>query len=616
MFRSSRSDGFPNREYVSQRRTRSTKRQQSSSSVLPQVVLLVIVAAVSFYAGCLWTLQASMSQWEEKCSQHNTMLGVNAPKDAARQLDATAAAPTPPPIDPKSTRRQPFQFPKSLKSYLNGMARITKQDFTDSFDLGVPLDNNVEDDILLLYQKTNALPEQVKRLYKKKHPTNPTLEGAFEELIPHISQPSEALVNCETLHVILTDHSSRKQCVALVPQYESYHVMKYMRTAFDPRTGKTSGKPGPSHPLTLVSRGYQSNGVQQFLPPLQKHTDRLWDMLGNYIKELPNVLAKLKPLAQSAATDDKTVIVMVCNFGQSELLMNFACSARASGFDLQKVLVFATDVETQQIAQGLGIKVFYDETNFGDMPSEAAGRYGDRKFTAMMMAKVFCVQLVSLLGYDVLFQDVDIVWFRNPLEYFHNQALANATTYFDMYFQDDGAHSTRYVPYSANSGFYYVRHNDRTQHFFNALLMAGDLVLKTDSHQQALIALLSEHASLFGLRVKVLDKNMEEFPGGYHYHQKTGKYMRAFFADQVHPYLFHMSWTKNKDNKLLFLKQSGMWYVQDECVAKKPSEISSHDMATACCAAEALVSCHYRDKPSKIPCKDKPPIDEGHPSFW
>jgi hypothetical protein len=74
--------------------------------------------------------------------------------------------------------------------------------------------------------------------------------------------------------------------------------------------------------------------------------------------------------------------------------------------------------------------------------------------------------------------------------------------------------------------------------------MAGDLVLKTDSHQQALVAVLSEHASLYGLRVKVLSRDEDDFPGGYHYHQKTGKYMRAFFQGQKEPYIIHMSWTK------------------------------------------------------------------------
>ena len=71
--------------------------------------------------------------------------------------------------------------------------------------------------------------------------------------------------------------------------------------------------------------------------------------------------------------------------------------------------------------------------NFGDMPSEAAGRYGDRKFTMMMMAKVLCVQMVSTLKYNILFQDVDIVWYKNPIPFFEEKDTDLQE--FDMLFQ-------------------------------------------------------------------------------------------------------------------------------------------------------------------------------------
>ena len=55
------------------------------------------------------------------------------------------------------------------------------------------------------------------------------------------------------------------------------------------------------------------------------------------------------------------VIVMVCNLGQSELLLNFVCAAKSRGIDLSAVLVFATDTETKELAEGLGLTAFYDE---------------------------------------------------------------------------------------------------------------------------------------------------------------------------------------------------------------------------------------------------------------
>ena len=58
---------------------------------------------------------------------------------------------------------------------------------------------------------------------------------------------------------------------------------------------------------------------------------------------------------------NNAVVVLTCNMGQSVLLMNFACSAQRRGFDLGNILVFPSDVETKEIAEGLGLTTYYDE---------------------------------------------------------------------------------------------------------------------------------------------------------------------------------------------------------------------------------------------------------------
>jgi hypothetical protein len=85
-----------------------------------------------------------------------------------------------------------------------------------------------------------------------------------------------------------------------------------------------------------------------------------------------------------------------------------------------------------------------------------------------------------------------------------------------------------------------------------------------------------------------------------------------------HPFLFHMSWTKNKDNKINFFQQMGDWYVQDQCIHKPVSEIQgiASDFDASCCSAEPLFSCHYSDKPSKTSCKGSPTIDKWGRAFW
>ena len=92
--------------------------------------------------------------------------------------------------------------------------------------------------------------------------------------------------------------------------------------------------------------------------------------------------------------------------------------------------------------------------------------------------------------------------FFATVPFFHDKS--NPLYDFDMFFQDDGARSLRYAPYSANtgqpraislmsdvffsffirwnlmsfclplSGFYYVRNNVKTKFLFRALLFQGE----------------------------------------------------------------------------------------------------------------------------------------------
>ena len=97
--------------------------------------------------------------------------------------------------------------------------------------------------------------------------------------------------------------------------------------------------------------------------------------------------------------------------------------------------------------------------------------------------KITSVYSVVATGRHALFQDADVVWLRDPIEYFFTQADDQV----DCFFMDDGARSARYTPLYTNSGFYFIRNNMRTQFFMHRMLMAYDTVLAVRSHQHALI---------------------------------------------------------------------------------------------------------------------------------
>ena len=213
--------------------------------------------------------------------------------------------------------------------------------------MGVPVDRTVvgNEQVLLLYNRELSLPkDRTMANAARKQGDIPTFKSALE-----------ATENCDYLNVILTDYSKpRAQCWALMGQYESFHVQKFMRL---PKKGKVER----DLPLRIVSRGFAGNGRKSTNPPLRNETLAYWSTLAPYLANLPSVLERLDPVAKVVAGDSKTVVVMVCNFGQAELLMNFVCHARSRQLDLSHVLLFATDMETKDLAESLGIAVWYDE---------------------------------------------------------------------------------------------------------------------------------------------------------------------------------------------------------------------------------------------------------------
>eukprot|EP00978_Attheya_sp_CCMP212_P010841 scaffold26338_cov49-Attheya_sp.AAC.10 len=469
-----------------------------------------------------------------------------------------------------------------------GIAQVDKTELFAAFDNGFPESHGINrgsEEAFILYSGTPAMPTDAKLQRKIIYD-----DGVG---VP-VTDVAKATENCETLNFVTTQaYRGAAQCLVIAGHYESYHVRKWMRK-----------KPGEE--LQLVGRGYQGAAKpDEFTPPKERALALNRERLQKYLNTLKDLEQDLKPILKRIAKR-KTVIVMVCNKGQSDLLMNFVCSSKARGFDISQILLFATDDETQKLATSLGLESYFDKRNFDDMPTEEAKRYGDRAFAAMMYPK-----------------DVDIVWYKDPLVAFHD--TQSPLHKFDVLFQDDGARSMRYAPYSANSGFYYVRYNPKTQYLLTSLLYHGDMIIGTGSHQQVLAALLTEHNSLFGLSVKVLKG--EDFPGGFHFHSKSRASIFKDIATKTKlPYLFHMSWTENKDNKLLFMQQMGMWYVTDTCDSGKAhnllleggTKVQSSEFTNTCCAKEALVTCHYKDKPSIIPCKDSPTIDKKNTafSFW
>lgn len=322
-------------------------------------------------------------------------------------------------------------FPKSLQNFVHEYTTVKREDLNELLEVGVPLDDPKPGykDALIIYPSPQTVPKE------KTLNMNATT----------------ALKECMSVKLILQDAKPQtKQCLALLPQWESYHVHKFMRVPTEESrlSGRLAGEESPSLPLRYVSQSHTSKGTYTSVPELQKDTIPFYKILIEYYQNLDRIKSEIGPILKSL--DSTTIITMVCNFGQSELLHNFVCNAKAKKLDLHQIFVFCTDEKTYTLAKSLGLAAYYDEAIFGDMPENAAGSYGDRTFAKMMMAKVHCVHLVLHCGYNVLFQDVDVIWYKHPLTYFdQDDPRINE---WDLMFQDDGSRQLRYTPYSPNTG--------------------------------------------------------------------------------------------------------------------------------------------------------------------
>jgi hypothetical protein len=385
-------------------------------------------------------------------------------------------------------------FPNSMKNLFHRMGRVSRKSFAEKFDIGYGLDKSFEEnsEVLILYGSERSLP------------TNYHMDGST--VVPH-QRVSDATENCDVMKIVVTNPKPKhpksrkdkehKQCIAIMGNWESYHVHKFKR------------------PEGRGNKELEYAPAQRPELPSREETQTSNNDLQAYLSIYEDARENLRPLADKVARGGTTdgelgpIIVMVANHGQSQFFINFVCAAKSRGLDISRVLLFATDLETYQLAESMGIAVFFDDRVFASIPSGAAKDYHDINYGKIMMSKVYCVHLINSMGYDLIFQDIDLVWYKNPLDYFKTEAPQN----FYMYFQHDGEHHPeRFAPLAANTGFYYVRHNARTEYFFSVFVRMGDLVLTDKSHQAAMSTLANEHMSLRGLRVKVLAKDMDLFP--------------------------------------------------------------------------------------------------------
>ena len=198
--------------------------------------------------------------------------------------------------------------------------------------------------------------------------------------------------------------------------------------------------------------------------------------------------------------------------------------------------------EIVTVIESTGAMALYHD-GFGHVSRAASYDYLDRVFVDMMWYKAFSVYLLLRMRYKVLFQDADLVWFKEPYQYFkdyikkHADRAAKSGSHIEAFITDDGQRSLRYAPFYGNSGFYYLLGNERSEYFAWSIMKAFDAVQVLGSHQNVFTTKLVEGLALSAKNVMILP--IEEFPTGILYHHDPN-YMQRLKEHKVDPYHFHM----------------------------------------------------------------------------
>lgn len=367
--------------------------------------------------------------------------------------------------------------------------------------------------------KTGFISEAFPNL---KHASSP---ADFEFLLTYNHSHLNTYDSCKRVFVTLTgsrmNQPNKCQSVIVVPT--GYHS----QFSINHRYGRTALKYDQFMKDVPSGESYQDE--MRLLPTLLESFD---DIIQQFKRQFGNGI--------DAHGDHRTIVIMVINEGVFDIFLNLVCSLHGSKIDTSNFILFIGDLEYKNLLEHLGFRIFY-HPKLGYMPKRAAEAYLDDTFKQMMWFKMVAVYIPSFLGYHVLFQDVDLIWLKDPLSYLRNIDA-------DMIFMDDGARGTRYAPLYSNSGFYYVKSSSKALYVQELMLKcaAAEIGLY-HSHQAVLTKHILETMFLFDLKVHVLDKKL--FPSGKLYHDER-KFIVKIMNHVVKPYVFHMCWTTNKQEKV------------------------------------------------------------------
>jgi hypothetical protein len=246
--------------------------------------------------------------------------------------------------------------------------------------------------------------------------------------------------------------------------------------------------------------------------------------------------------------EPETMVVMLCNQRYLPLLNRWLESCDRRGIQpRERTVVSALDDETLVAARNLGLRsVPADPTRSDHIPESKS--YGDGGFASLMLYKTLVVVDALTVAPRVLFQDVDLIWLRDPVTDLDRRPAA------DLHFMFDGENPL-HEPLFVNSGFFLASSTNVTRAVFDTLLHNSAYVLAHRSQQAPLNQILGHFLLHNVLDLAILPESV--YLNGHLFNMKSGlaPAAREWARDGV---VVHYSWTGTLPEKLDKLERFGL----------------------------------------------------------
>jgi hypothetical protein len=253
--------------------------------------------------------------------------------------------------------------------------------------------------------------------------------------------------------------------------------------------------------------------------------------------------------AYAALGSPDSVVLSICGEKYLPLLGTWLGSCDRRQIEVRgRTIVMALDEPTRRLCtnQGLQAALVDPESRFERREAEF---FADEAFAQVMFHKNIVVCDALAIVPAVLFQDVDLIWLRDPM---HDLETRAAVT--DLRFMFDGDNSF-HRPLNLNTGFFYAVANPATRAVFETIAGNSAFVLNCGSQQAPANRIIGHFVAHQAIRLQVLEES--HYLNGHLFNLETGLHPTAgdWERDGV---VVHYSWTGDREEKARKLELFGL----------------------------------------------------------